>query len=126
MWWSPGSYNYNAWGLYRNADYCDWDIKFNGDPYGTSTHQVCSNGLSYAYEVAVGLEISERPRSHSPKYYSDTVSDENLRTWHDGAWHPWEYQVPLNTEPCKGLVVSHCFDGTNDSNNSIWRVDRRW
>jgi hypothetical protein len=126
-WWAPPTApnpTPHTWGIYRDADYCSWDAEFDGKVKGVSHIQYCPGGVSYGYEHIVGLETYATPGQGNGNYYSDTVTDGNLRTWHDGAWHSWEHIDTINTSPCSQNVTTNCFDGTDNNTTNEWAMNR--
>ncbi|MBV9281026.1 MAG: hypothetical protein JOZ41_13170 [Chloroflexi bacterium] len=136
-WWTTDYYQHDFL-LQRDPNNpCNWFVYVDALYRGTSTVQYCSGGLSYGYEDQVGLEnngyvpIQAPPfytvQEYTDLYYSDTVSDEQLRTWHDGAWHPWEYQYSYNNdEPCNSRYTTNCYNGNNYNDNTTWFANRLW
>jgi hypothetical protein len=117
-------YYQHGFEIQRNPNnICNYFVYVDGIYSGTSRVQYCPGGYSYGYEVDTGLEHNYPARD--PNFYSDTVSNEQLQTWH-GAWYSWEYQYSYNgDEPCVPILVN-CFNGTNDGSPTIWRTNRPW
>jgi hypothetical protein len=124
--WSINSNNHVGYEIQRNPNnICQYFVYVQGILDGTSKVQYCPGGYSYGYEVDVGMEHNYG--RYDPNFYSNTVSHEQLATWHDGAWHPWEYQYSYNNdEACTSQITVNGFNGTNYGSDTIWATNRPW
>lgn len=127
-WWTRNDGSLHLYDILRetstSGNICYWDLWIDNIYAGVTQYQYCPGGYSYAYEDQVGMEFNGPGNASWP--YSNANIFQGLKTWHDGAWHSWEYQRQWIDYACGvgSNGTTDCFNGTNYNDNTSWYVNR--